>query len=370
MCRQLLPMYVQGPPITPQLPLTLFLCTIACLSVGTEISHSRVADSQPPPTTTHSDIRMWNWSDAATFRLGKGVARGPDKAEALSPDENYLAFVSGNSIWIYDFETASRLTQLNDGHTTVIKSLAYSPNGLILAAGTGHGKVQLLDVKSGKVLDSLTRHEPDSEVYIVAFSPHGKTLASGARGGIEFWNIETRAHLVTLRGHKNRIAALAFSPNGETLAFRAEDDTVKLWEIATGKNLATFKYPRHVSVHYIRATEHFKKAKTADKDLKKTEIESVIAVFRYIVTQYADTKYADLSLVEIGKVYMILSEEEDAYLIDALDYFDKLWVKYLEEPPVDAQVAKALRYAQSQVATITSIMESNNIYRRTTGVPE
>ena len=248
--------------------------------------------------------------------------------------------------------------------------MAYSPNGLILAAGTGHGKVQLLDVKSGKVLDSLTRHEPDSEVYIVAFSPHGKTLASGTRGGIELWNIETRAHLVTLRGHKNRIAALAFSPNGETLAFRAEDDTVKLWEIATGKHLATSKYPRHVSVHYIRATEHFKKAKTADKDVQKAEIESVIADFRYIVTEYADTKYADLSLVEIGKSYMVLSEEEDAYLIDALDYFDRLWVKYLEEPPMDVQVARALRYAQRQVAKIKTFMESNNIPRRTTGVPE
>ena len=64
---------------------------------------------------------------------------------------------------------------------------------------------------------------------------------------------------------------------------------------------------------------------------------------------------------------MILSDGDDAYLNDALDYFDKLWVKYTSEPPVDAQVAKALRYAQSQVATITAFMESENIHRRTTG---
>ena len=67
---------------------------------------------------------------------------------------------------------------------------------------------------------------------------------------------------------------------------------------------------------------------------------------------------------------MILADEEDKYWNDALDYFDKLWVKYTDAPPVDAQVAKALRYAQSQVATITSFMESNNIHRRTTGGSE
>lgn len=230
-------MYVQAPRFTPQLPHTLFLCTIACLSVWTEISHSRVADSQPPPTTTHSDIRLWKWSDAAILRLGKGVARGPDEAVALSPDENHLAFVSGNSIWIYDIETASRLTQLNDGHASSIESLAYSPDGLVLAAGTGHGKVQFWDVKSGRLLYSLTRHAPASAVDTLTFSPDGNILASGTKDEIKLWDVKIRGHLATLQDRKHRIVALAFSPDGKTLASRDEHDNIKLWEVATGKNL-------------------------------------------------------------------------------------------------------------------------------------
>lgn len=293
--------------------------------------------------------------------------RDSDEAFACSPDGKQIAVTSGISVWIYDVETASGLTLLNNDSATVIKSLAYSPDGLILAAGTGHGAVQLWEMKSQRLLDSLVRHEPESRIDTLTFSPDGKILASWTRDGIELWNIDTRSHLATLRRHTHRIAALAFSPNGETLASRAENDTVKLWEIATGKNLASFKYPRHVSDIYDRAKEHFKNAKTSDKDVQKTAVESVISEFRYIVTEYADTKYADLSLVQIGKAYMILADEDDAYLNDALDCFDKLWVKYLDEPPMNAQVAKALRYAQSQVATITSFMESNNIPRRTTG---
>ena len=187
-------MYVQAPRFTPQLPHTLFLCTIACLSVWTETSHSRVADSQPTPTPTHSDIRMWKWSDAAILRLGKSVARGPHKAIAFSPDENHLAFVSGNSIWIDDIETASRLTQLNGGCASSIKSLVYSPDGLVLAAGTGHGKVQFWDVKCGRLLYLLTRHAPASAVDTLTFSPDGNTLASGSNDGtVLVWTVAPTA---------------------------------------------------------------------------------------------------------------------------------------------------------------------------------
>ena len=121
---------------------------------------------------------------------------------------------------------------------------------------------------------------------------------------------------------------------------------------------------------YIQVTENFDKAKRAADDVQKAAIEDVIAEFQDIIKTYAGTKYSDLALVQIGEAYMILADEEDQYWNDALDYFDELWVKYTESPPVDAQVAKALRYAQSQVATITAFMESNNIHRRTTGGSE
>ena len=313
---------------------------------------------------------MWKWSDAAILRFGKSVARGPHKAVAFSPDESNLAFVSGNSIWIDDIETASRLTQLNGGYASSIKSLAYSPDGLVLAAGTGHGKAQFWDVKSGRLLYSLTLHAPASAVDTLTYSPDGNILASGTKDEIKLWDVKIRGHLATLQDRKHRIVALAFSPDGKTLASRAEHDNIKLWEVATGKKLATLKYPRCVADVYARAAKHFNTAKLAAGDVRKTVIEDVIAEFQDIIKTYAGTKYADLALVQIGKAYMILADDEDKYWNDALDYFDKLWVKYTDAPPADAQVAKALRFAQSQVATITSFMESNNIHRRATGGSE
>ena len=131
---------------------------------------------------------MWKWSDDAILFPGKSVMDVSDRALAFSPDGKHLAVVSGASIWIHDIygvEAATGATLLNDGHATAIRSLAYSLDGVILAAGTGHGVVQLWEIKSRRLLDSLVRHELDSNVDTLAFSPDGKTLASGTKNEIE-----------------------------------------------------------------------------------------------------------------------------------------------------------------------------------------
>jgi len=58
---------------------------------------------------------------------------------------------------------------------------------------------------------------------------------------------------------------------------------------------------------------------------------------------------------------MVLADSDDAYFNDALDYFNRLWAKYETTPPVDTKVNQALTYAISQVQTIISYMQANNL---------
>ena len=86
--------------------------------------------------------------------------------------------------------------------------------------------------------DTLTGHT--DRVQSVAFSPEGKTLASGSNDDtVRLWDVATRRPIATLTGHTDDVMAIAFSPNGETLASASVDNTVRLWDVATRRPIAT-----------------------------------------------------------------------------------------------------------------------------------
>lgn len=239
-------MYTQVPRLTRRLRLGLSVFIMTCLSVVSAVSHPHEADSQNPPATSHQDIRKWELPHGAIARLGKGVLGGSDRTVAFSADGKQLAVASGIGIWIYDAATAREVDLLNGGQPTLVRSVAYSPDGTLIAAGTRDGTVQLWEVNRGRLLVPLRLPSSWREVDALAFSPDGRIVASGSHDEIQLWDVENQRHLKTLKGHKGRIFSLAFSPDGKTLASGAEDHTVILWESATGNNIATFQHSSEV----------------------------------------------------------------------------------------------------------------------------
>jgi len=89
---------------------------------------------------------------------------------------------------------------------------------------------------------------PAGPVYSVAFSPDGQTLAAGSGDShVYLWSIRDRRSLGRLSGATSWVNAVAFSPSGDTLAAGGSDDTVRLWDVATRKVTATLAHPGPVT---------------------------------------------------------------------------------------------------------------------------
>ena len=163
-----------------------------------------------------------------------------------SPDGTKLAITSTRRILLYDAQTGKEL-DLFTGHSDDVFSVAFSPDGTTLASGSEDKRVRLWDVSTGKQLQALWGHSDD--VFSVAFSPDGTTLASGSRDAtIKLWDVSTGEQLQTLTGHTSWVRSVGFSPDGTTLASGSRDATIKLWDVSTGKQLRTLT--KHTSDIY------------------------------------------------------------------------------------------------------------------------
>ena len=138
---------------------------------------------------------------------------------------------------LWDVGTRRELRTLKAG-TSGVNAAAYSPDGAMLATAGHDGTVTIWDVSSGQPLRVLQGHT--APVNAVTFSPSGRVVASGsADHTIRLWDAAGGLEARTLSGHHDAVTAVAFSPDGRTLASASVDKTIRLWEAASGRELRT-----------------------------------------------------------------------------------------------------------------------------------
>ena len=77
-----------------------------------------------------------------------------------------------------------------------------------------------------------------SEVYFTTFSPDGKQIVSASWDNtVRIWNVETGKEIRKLEGHTNRVFSAAFSPDGERIVSASSDHTVRIWNTLSGKEI-------------------------------------------------------------------------------------------------------------------------------------
>ncbi len=170
------------------------------------------------------------------------TGRHPIYVVAVDTAGNRTSTASLTSFTLEAGNSPQHIATLDRPYYYDIGGLAISPGGAHLAIGTG-GTVELLDAVQ-RERKTVFRHT-GGNAYVnwsVAFSPDGTLLASGsANGTIKMWNVNTRKEVATLEGHTGRVLSLDFSPDGSMLASGSLDRTVRLWHVATGAHSATLE---------------------------------------------------------------------------------------------------------------------------------
>ncbi|OYX45445.1 MAG: hypothetical protein B7Y90_18700 [Alphaproteobacteria bacterium 32-64-14] len=123
-----------------------------------------------------------------------------------------------------------------------IVSLALSPGGNILAAGTGDGRLAIVDIQTRRIV----RHRElvEGVLWTLAFSPDGKQIAAG--GSDNFVRVVTASQLedvAFLAGHWNTVFNVDFSPDGKTLVSAGREGVLRFWN--TGAWQETMALSRH-----------------------------------------------------------------------------------------------------------------------------
>ncbi|MEH1998927.1 MAG: hypothetical protein V7L00_09300 [Nostoc sp.] len=148
-------------------------------------------------------------------------------------------------------------------HNTKVYDVSFSPDGKLLASGSGDGTVKLWDVAIGKELNTLKGHS--GRIYSVSFSPDGKTIASAsADKTIKLWSLDGSLTKV-LRGHDAEVTNVSFCPDNQVIVSSSVDNTISLWR-SDGKLVKTLTVGGSIrNVDWGSVTEAVTRGKVACK---------------------------------------------------------------------------------------------------------
>jgi mono/diheme cytochrome c family protein len=196
-------------------------------------------------------LRLWAVRTGKELRRLRGHTDAV-RAVAVSADGHRAATgADDGTVRLWDLVSGEEVGCLT-GHARAVRAVAFAPDGRRLLSAGQDGSVRLWDADTGQEIRRFEGHTRG--VYSVAFSPDGRRALSGGEDrGVRLWDVEGGQELKRFEGHANAVVRVAFTPDGRQALsggsqYRTTDKVVRVWDLATGRQVQGLATPEEVSV--------------------------------------------------------------------------------------------------------------------------